>query len=112
MKFIKALFLAIVGICLVVLGIGNMAPVDLYLVPERFTGDAFALKGIPLAAVIIAAVLLGLIIGQFLEWLREGKVRRTSNDRGREVMRLRREVEKLRHQVADPDDDLPKVPVR
>ena len=112
MRLIKTLFYLAIGVCLVVLGIGNMGPVDVYLLPERLVGDQFALTGVPLAAVMLGSVMLGLIIGQIMEWLREGKHRRMSNDRGREVARLRTELANVKRQVNDPDDDLPKIPVR
>ncbi|MEM7667990.1 MAG: LapA family protein [Pseudomonadota bacterium] len=113
MRFLKTLVLLIIGLCLVVLGVGNMAPVDLYLLPPQVApGSEFSLKSIPLAAVIMASVLLGLVIGQILEWIREGRHRRVSNDRGRELARLRNELVQTKTKVIDPDDDLPKIPVR
>lgn len=112
MRFIKTLVLILIGLCLVVLGLGNMAPVDLHLVPTQVAGTELSFSQIPLAAVIMASVLLGLVIGQLLEWVREGKQRRVSNDRGREVARLRSELESVKGKVSDPDDDLPRIPVR
>lgn len=112
MRVIKTLFLLVVAACLIVLGVGNMAPVDLFLVPERVSGTAMSLQGVPLAAVIMLAVLLGLIIGQVLEFLREGKYRRRMNDGLREIARLRADNDALKRQIADPDDDLPKIPKR
>ncbi|MEM7238373.1 MAG: LapA family protein [Pseudomonadota bacterium] len=113
MRFLKTLVLLIIGLCLVVLGVGNMAPVDLHLLPPQVApGSEFSLKSIPLAAVIMASVLLGLVIGQILEWIREGRHRRVSNDRGRELARLRNELVQTKTKVIDPDDDLPKIPVR
>lgn len=112
MRLIKTLFLLLIAACLIILGIGNMAPVDLFVLPERMAGEAFALRGVPLAAVIIASVLLGLILGQVLEFFREGKLRRRSNDRARELVRLKDENDKLKAQIADPDEDLPKIPKR
>ena len=111
MRLIKTLFYLAVGACLVVIGVGNMAPVDVYLLPAQLAGSAFAIPGVPLAAVILASVLIGLLIGYALEWLREGKHRRMSNDRGREVARLREEVKTLKAKFAGPDDDLPKIPL-
>ncbi|MEM6933901.1 MAG: LapA family protein [Pseudomonadota bacterium] len=113
MRIIKTLVLLIIGMCLVVIGVGNMAPVDLYLVPPKVApGSEFSLKSIPLAAVIMASVLLGLVIGQILEWVREGKHRRVSNDRGRELARMRNELAQVKTKVTDVDDDLPNIPVR
>ncbi|MEM8790603.1 MAG: LapA family protein [Pseudomonadota bacterium] len=112
MRFLKSVLLLLIGAGLVVLGLGNMAPVDLHLLPEQVAGSELALKQIPLAAVILASVLLGLVIGQLMEWTREYKYRRTASVRGREVAKLKNELGKVKEKVADPDDDLPKIPVR
>ncbi|MEM9044005.1 MAG: LapA family protein [Pseudomonadota bacterium] len=112
MGFLKSVVLLLIAVALIVLGMGNMAPVDLHLVPEKVAGSELALKQIPLALVIAAAFLAGLVVGEILEWARETKHRRAANDRGREVNQLRTELNKVKEQVADPDDDLPKIPVR
>ncbi|MEM1277438.1 MAG: LapA family protein [Pseudomonadota bacterium] len=112
MGFLKSVLLLIIGAGLVVLGMGNMAPVDLHLVPEEVAGSELAIKQIPLAMVILAAFLLGLVVGEILEWARETKHRRAASSRGREVTKLQRELNSVKEKVADPDDDLPKIPVR
>lgn len=114
MGFLKSLLFVVCGAGLVVLGMGNMAPVDLYLLPEEVIGPTPALKGVPLAAVVLVSVLSGVVIGQFMEWVREYKYRRSAKDCGRELSKLRRELSKARERIEtlDPDGDLPKVPAR
>ncbi|MEM0945594.1 MAG: LapA family protein [Pseudomonadota bacterium] len=112
MRLIKTVFLVLIALAIVILGVGNMEPVELHLLPEKVVGPAFMVRDVPLFAVILVSVMVGLIAGRLLEWLREGRVRKISSDRGREVVRLREEVAKLKAQVADPDDDLPKLPAR
>ncbi len=112
MRFLKTLVLILIGFGLVIVGIGNMAPVDFHLVPSKIAGSELAVKQIPLAVIIMVSVLIGLVIGQLMEWLREGKHRRMSNDRGREVAKLRNELEKARVSKPEEDDDLPRIPVR
>lgn len=112
MRLLKTIFLIIIAIVMIILGVGNMEPVELHLLPEKIVGPTFMARDVPLAAVILVSVVAGLIVGRLLEWLREGQIRRISNDRGREVVRLREEVARLKAEIADPDDDLPKLPVR
>lgn len=108
LRLIKWAILAAVCVALVVLGVANMAPVDLYLVPPGIVQRDLVLAGVPLAAVILAAILLGVVIGELFEWVREHKHRRRASERGREVERLRAEIASLKRRLGDKDD-LPRI---
>ena len=110
MHTIKMVVLALIAGALILVGVANMAAVDLYLLPVPLFGDAYSIKGIPLAVVILAAVLLGVIVGLFIEWLREYKHRRTAEDKRREIVELRQEIARLRSKLGDRADDLPRIP--
>ena len=62
--------LGLLAAVLIALGVANMAAVDLYLLPAALFGDSFSVKGLPLAVVILAAVLMGILAGLVLEFLR------------------------------------------
>ncbi|MDT8342992.1 MAG: LapA family protein [Thermohalobaculum sp.] len=108
LRLIKWAILATLCAALVVLGVANMAPVDLRLLPPGVVSADLALVGVPLAAVILAAMLLGVVIGELFEWLREHKHRRTASERNREVERLRAEIVALKRRLGDKDD-LPRI---
>ncbi len=110
MRTIKLIVLGLIALALVALGVANMAPVDLYLLPPSLAGDRFGVKGIPLAAVILAAVLLGIVVGQVLEWMRERKHRVVADQKRREIVQLRQEVTKLRAKAGEGPHDLPRIP--
>ena len=114
MRTIKMVFLALIAAGLILLGVANMASVDLYLVPVALfganIGDTYSIKDIPLAVVILAAVMLGIVVGLIIEWLREYKHRRTADQKRREIVALRQEVQRLRSQLGDQADDLPRIP--
>ena len=113
MRIIRLSILVLLGAALVVLGVANMAPVDLYLVPQEILpGEQYVLRGIPLALVIFVAVVLGVVIGELLEYLRESKHRRQAAEKRREVGHLRQEVGRLSARLGDNDDDLPELPAR
>jgi len=112
MRTLKLLLLAILGLGLVVIGVANMAPVDVYLLPAAIDGGANVLRDVPLAAVILVAVVVGVFVGQIMEYMREAKYRRRASERRREVGELRREVGRLAARVGDRDDDLPELPSR
>lgn len=110
MRTIKLFVLCVLAMVLVALGVANMALVDLYLMPPSLFGDRFGVRGVPLAAVILAAVLLGIVIGQVLEWMRERKHRVTADAKRREIVQLRQEVTKLRARTGGGVQDLPRIP--
>jgi uncharacterized integral membrane protein len=110
MRTIKMIVLGLLAVVLVLLGVANMAAVDLYLLPPALAGERFSLKSVPLAAAVLAAVLVGIIVGQVLEWFRERGQRRVAEEKRREIAQLRQEVSHLRQQLGDRADDLPRLP--
>lgn len=110
MRTIKLIVLGLLAAILIALGVANMAAVDLYLLPAKLFGDAFSIKEIPLAVVILAAVLLGILVGLVIEFLREHKYRRVAEEKRREIVRLRQEVSQLRAKLGDREAGLPRIP--
>jgi len=114
MQTIKMAILGLIAVALILLGVANMAAVDLHLVPVALfgpLGEQYSIRGIPLSVVILAAVLLGIIVGLVIEWLREYKHRRTAEDKRREIVALRQEISRLRSKLGSEGDDLPRIPV-
>ena len=110
MRTVKLIVLGLLAVILIALGVANMAAVDLYLLPAALFGDSFSIKGLPLAVVILAAVLMGILIGLVIEFLREHKLRRVAEEKRREIVRLRQEIARLRAKMGDRDDELPRIP--
>jgi uncharacterized integral membrane protein len=110
MRTIKLIVLGLLAAILIVLGVANMAAVDLYLLPAALFGDSFSVKGLPLAVVILAAVLMGILAGLMIEFLREHKLRRVAEEKRHEIVRLRQEIARLRAKMGDRDDELPRIP--
>ncbi len=110
MRTVKLIVLGLLAVILIALGVANMAAVDLYLLPAALFGDSFSVKGLPLAVVILAAVLMGILAGLVIEFLREHKQRRVAEEKRREIVRLRQEVTRLRTKLGDREDDLPRIP--
>jgi uncharacterized integral membrane protein len=110
MRTVKLIVLGLLAAILIALGVANMAAVDLYLLPARLFGDTFGIKGIPLAVVILAAALLGILVGLVIEYLREHKHRRVADEKRREIVQLRHEITRLRAKMGGPGNDLPRIP--
>lgn len=111
LRTLKMIVLGVLAVALVVVGVANMTPVDLHLLPAAIDADGrWTLHQLPLAGVILLAILIGILIGEIIEWVREHKHRRTARQKRREAERLARENEALKERL--DVDDMPKVPVR
>ena len=110
MRTVKLIVLGLLALILIALGVANMAAVDLYLLPAALFGDGFSIKGIPLAVVILAAVLMGILIGLVIEFLREHRQRKVAEEKRREIVQLRQEVARLRAKLSPQGDELPRIP--
>jgi len=102
MKTIRYSFWAIVGLCLILVGLANRDMVTLRAMPEPMA-DLLGMSpdiSLPLFVVIFLGVGAGLLIGFFWEWVREHRIRSDARVKGREVENLRREVQQLRGAAA------------
>ncbi|MFC5420208.1 Protein of unknown function [Bosea sp. CRIB-10] len=102
--FFKALVLVPVALIVVLFSVANRAPVRVSLDPISRDAPALALD-LPLFAVILAAIALGILIGGFASWLAQGKHRKAARVNRREADKLRSEAQSLR--AAVPDSALP-----
>ena len=110
MKTIRYSFWAIVGLCLILIGLANRDFVTVRAMPEAL-GELLALSPdiqLPLFVVIFISVGAGLMIGFLWEWVREHRIRAQARGKAREVESLRREVDQLRGAAAGAksDDDV------
>lgn len=103
MKTIRYAFWAIVGLCLILIGLANRDLVLVRAMPQALA-DLFGLTpdiALPLFVVIFVSVGAGLMIGFLWEWVRERRIRAEVRGKSREVETLRREVQQLRSASAD-----------
>ena len=108
MKTIRYAFWAIVGLCMILVGLANRGVVTVRAMPEAL----FDLLGIspdvqlPLFMVIFAGVAAGLLIGFLWEWVREHRIRAEGRAKAREVEALRREVAALKSEKTSGGEDV------
>lgn len=108
MRYIKYLFLALVAVALICVALANRDPVTLTLMPSAI-GNLVGLNmglQLPLFVVIFAGVAAGLLIGFVWEWLREMKHRSELRQEHKQVVRLEREVSRLKADKHKDQDDV------
>nr|WP_319249450.1 LapA family protein [uncultured Celeribacter sp.] len=107
MRYIRYAFLAALAVALIILALANRDLVTLHLLPAdlaALTGLSFSIS-LPLFVVIFGAIVAGLLIGFFWEWMREYKHRSAASTHQRENRKLAREVKKLKTAKAREDGD-------
>ncbi len=110
MKTIRYSFWAIVGLCLILIGLANRDVVTVRAMPEAL-GELLGLSPdmqLPLFVIIFISVGAGLMLGFLWEWVREHRIRADARGKAREVASLQREVDQLRGAAAGAksDDDV------
>ena len=108
MRYIRYAVLASLAIVLASIAVANRGSVELKLMPDAFAELAGFNPGIslPLFVVVLGGVGVGLLVGFFAEYLREGKHRREVGQKNREVRKLSREVNKLKRQKNEGKDEV------
>lgn len=103
MRYIKYFLLFVIALLLITIFFANRQVVSLTVLPsvlEEFIGIN-ALVGpiqLPLYAVVLGGVGVGLVLGYILEWLREHKHRRDASVGRQTKAELETEVKKLKAQ--------------
>jgi uncharacterized integral membrane protein len=103
-SFFKALILVPVALAIVLFAVANRAPVRVSFDPISRDVPVLAFD-VPLFAIVLAAIAIGVLLGGFASWLAQGKHRKAARRNRREAEALRGETQMLRQAV--PDSALP-----
>lgn len=103
-SFFKALILVPVALVVVLFSVANRASVRVSFDPISRDAPTLAYD-VPLFAVVLAALAVGILIGGLASWIAQGKHRKVARRNRREVEALRDEAQMLRSAV--PDSALP-----
>ncbi len=106
MRTLKLVIAVVVGLALMVIVAANMERVDLRLLPEALGLELGVLTGVPVALIIVAAFLLGFLVGELVEFTRERKYRSQLGQKRRELALVREENDRLAKKVGESDDEL------
>jgi uncharacterized integral membrane protein len=108
MKTIRYAFWAIIGLCLILIGLANRDIVTVRAMPTAL-GDLLGISPdiqLPLFIVIFLGVGGGLLIGFLWEWVREHRIRAEARAQAREVTALKQEVAALKSEGKGDQDDV------
>ena len=106
MRTVKIILLALILVVIVVLALANRELVTLNLLPEGMARLLPVSVQLPLFVVSLVSILVGMVLGYLLEWLREHKHRRRASVKAREAVKLSREVDHLRRATGKSEDDV------
>jgi uncharacterized integral membrane protein len=96
-RFVAAVILVPLGIVLIAFAVANRQSVTVSLDPFNAERPAGSIT-LPLFALIIGLIVLGVLIGGITSWVRHGKSRRMARRFEREANALRAELAALRRQ--------------
>jgi uncharacterized integral membrane protein len=98
--FLKALFFVPLALLLVLFAVANRQSVRLSLDPVSRDAPLYAFD-VPLFAIVLATLALGILVGGAATWLAQGKNRKAKRQLGKEAARLRSEAATLRSTLDD-----------
>ncbi len=98
MRFIKVLFLCVLGFAAVAYAVANRAPVRFVLDPLSPYTDKSLVPSVeyPLFVFLFAAMFVGIFLGASAVWIGQGRWRKEARTRSKEVALWRREAETLK----------------
>ena len=106
MRYLRHLFLSLIGVALISIALANLELIELSLLPSVLA-DSFELQiqfKAPLFIIIFSCIAIGLFIGFFWEWLRSTKKRLSSNSDRLKLARLSQKNTKLKS-IDDEDEE-------
>ena len=106
MKYIRYAFYAFVGISLLFLALDNQQQVDFVLIPDFVPGLREVAVTVPLFVVTLTALLVGIVLGYVLEYLREARIRRAASRSKRALKKTEAQLAALKKETGKHDDDV------
>lgn len=108
MRYIRYLFLAIIGIALLIVALANREAVTVTALPSElaeFAGVNYTISQ-PLFVIIFVSIVAGILLGFVWEWLREHKHRAEASTQRRAREALEREMTQLKGPAKKGGEDV------
>jgi Lipopolysaccharide assembly protein A domain len=94
-RLIWALLALPAALVLVSLAIANRQKVQLILDPFRPEAPALSLPHMPLYALLLGTLILGVVLGGMATWMTQSRWRRTARSKSQDAMRWQAEADRL-----------------
>ncbi len=107
-KIVAALVLVALGVVLIAFAVANRQVVMVSFDPFNVTQPAASVT-LPLFALVIVLLIVGVVIGGTASWLRHGRWRRTARRLERDLSRLREELEAHKRAAAAAPMNIPRA---
>jgi uncharacterized integral membrane protein len=105
-KIVTAIIVVPLAVIFTAFAVANRQAVTVSFDPFSSTSPAYAAT-LPLFAVIFAVLILGVLVGGFAAWLRQGKWRRSARRLDGEVRALHDEMDTIRRRFGTGDKPAP-----
>ena len=107
-RYIRVILLTCLSVIILTLAVANRELVDVRLLPSEL--DCFFCVGgslsIPVFVLFLSGVIFGLFVGFVWEWIREMKHRSASNRKSRDLVRVEKELNKLKRDTGQNEDEV------
>jgi len=100
-KIVSATILLPLVVIIVAFAVTNRQPLTISFDPFSQTEPAFAVT-LPVFVVLFAALIVGVMIGGFTAWVRQGRWRRAARRLDADIRAVREELHALRRHHAQP----------
>jgi uncharacterized integral membrane protein len=100
LRLVKLVILVPAAVVLVVLSVANRHAVTLALNPFRPEDQLLSLS-LPLFVLVLAALILGVLIGSLVTWFAQARYRKQARNEAHEARKWREEADKQRTRVEE-----------
>lgn len=101
MRKLVFLFISVpIAVALILLSVANRTPVTMSLDPFRPESPAFAIT-LPFFAYVFSALIIGLILGSVVTWLRQGKHRKRAREERAQANKWKAESEEQKKRAEE-----------
>lgn len=106
MKTIRYAMYAILGIFLLLMALNNQQATQFVVLPDYIPGFPAIVFNVPLFIVILGALLIGIVIGYVLEYIRETRIRLNASRTQKALKKTTAELDALKNQTGIHDDEV------
>ena len=105
-KIVTAIVVVPLAAVIIAFAVANRQSVTLSFDPFSSASPAYAAT-LPLFAIVFAVLILGVLIGGFAAWIRQGKWRRSARRHEAEVRELHQEMDAIRRRFGTSEKPAP-----